>query len=78
VHARRDGRTDRARADDSNAYAHLREAIALPFIQKHSRATILRSPADGDRSLQGYSDGEPAHCRRTDSWGSMEHFHQSH
>jgi hypothetical protein len=36
VRARRDGRTDRARADDSNAYAHLREAIALPFIQKRA------------------------------------------
>ena len=37
-------------AADRNADAHLRQATALPFIQKHSRATILRFRADGDRS----------------------------
>ena len=38
VQQRRDGPTDRARADDGNAYTHSREATALPFIQEHSRA----------------------------------------
>jgi hypothetical protein len=38
VQARRDGRTDRARSDDRNAYAHLRQATALAPIQKHSSA----------------------------------------
>ena len=45
VQAGRDGRADRTRSDDRNAYAHLRQATALPFIQKHSRAMHSESPA---------------------------------
>ena len=37
VQARRDGRADRTRSHDRNAYAYLRQTTALPFIQKYSR-----------------------------------------
>lgn len=38
VQAGRDGRADRTRSDDRNAYAHLSQATALLFIQKRSPA----------------------------------------
>lgn len=43
VQARRDGRADRTRSHDRNAYAHLSHATAWPLIQKYSRTMHSRS-----------------------------------
>ena len=53
-----DGRADRTRSDDCNAYAHLREATALPFIREAfpqrfdqcSRSAVSRGPHPVRRS----------------------------
>ena len=48
-----------------------RQAVLVRLTQDYAVADVpLERPADS-------SEGEPAQCRRSDSRGSMEHFHQS-